>query len=260
MKGNSKRQSLTESEENALVSWISRISLTGYPYYSTVHEMTEEIRKRRLTDINDISITLIEYPPLGQQWVRRFLQRHSHLTLTFTHCIDTVRFKESSEEVLLHWLNTVNNFVMLNNIRPENVYNMDEWLCNRLHSSSWRHCRFFYFLALSSSTRKAGMGIGFGVHLCRWWGHSAHGYLQRYFISILSLMKGTNLLTGWIPYQQATEGWCFSYSNKGWTTNAHGLQWLHRCFEPTTREKAGDKARVVISEPQIEYLTSETSI
>ena len=78
--GDAQRQHLTESEEKALVKWIQRISITRYPpRYSTVKDIAEEIRKRCINSVNDASIQRVEYPELGQQWVRRFLNHHPHL-------------------------------------------------------------------------------------------------------------------------------------------------------------------------------------
>lgn len=86
--GDAQRQHLTESEEKALVKWIQRISITGYPpRYSTIKEMAEEMRKRRINSVNDASIQLVEYSELGQQWVRRFLNHHPHVKSTFTRVL-----------------------------------------------------------------------------------------------------------------------------------------------------------------------------
>src|SRR5271170_4113834 len=61
-----------------------------------------------------------------------------------------------------------------------------------------------------------------------------------------SMRLGATLSSGWIPAGVMAEGWRFSCSNRGRTTNAHGLQWLRRCFEPSTREKAEGKSRILI--------------
>ena len=69
------------------------------------------------------------------------------------------------------------------------------------------------------------------------------------------LILGTKLSSGWTPSGQMVEGWRFSCSNKGWATNAHGLQWLHRCFEP--RVKAGGKSRMFILNGHESHTTGE---
>jgi hypothetical protein len=41
--------------------------------------MAEQIRQDRVSKIIDASITLVEYPPIGDQWVDRFIKRHESL-------------------------------------------------------------------------------------------------------------------------------------------------------------------------------------
>ena len=56
-------------------------------------------------------------------------------------------------------------------------------------------------------------------------------------ISPLIIFKAENLLRQWIPASMQ-ENWRFSCNTKGWTSNEHRIQWLRRCFDPSTREKA----------------------
>jgi hypothetical protein len=47
-------QLLSHTEGKELVWWIMRLTTTGYPLrYNTLHEMAEEIRKRRVKNINE---------------------------------------------------------------------------------------------------------------------------------------------------------------------------------------------------------------
>lgn len=58
--------------------------MDGYPpRKSRVCEMAEEIRCQWVANINDASIILIEYPPIRQQWVDRFLWHHDLLQTAF---------------------------------------------------------------------------------------------------------------------------------------------------------------------------------
>ena len=50
----------------------------------------------------------------------------------------------------------------------------------------------------------------------------------------LVIFKGANLNTEWLTEPAQTQGWKVSTSNKGWTSDIHGIQWLTQCFEPTT--------------------------
>ena len=44
----------------------------------------------------------------------------------YTRRIDAARVKESSTEIIKNWLNTVARILREHNIKPENIYNMDE--------------------------------------------------------------------------------------------------------------------------------------
>jgi len=77
---NEAKQALSKGEEKALVQWILEVSKTGYPPSKPLlRTMAEHIRQQRVSQINDASMILVEYPPLGTQWVERFIQRHETL-------------------------------------------------------------------------------------------------------------------------------------------------------------------------------------
>jgi len=47
-------QNLTRAKETELLRWITHLTISGYPpHYKTLREMAEEIRKRRVKNIND---------------------------------------------------------------------------------------------------------------------------------------------------------------------------------------------------------------
>ena len=110
-----------------LVSLITRFGASGHPLsHPQLREMAEEIRKWRLRNINDESIQLVTYDPLGQQWVPRFLARHSQLKSVMGKCIELARVKESSPEVIKEWFNVLKQTIDEENISWENVHNAYE--------------------------------------------------------------------------------------------------------------------------------------
>ena len=120
-------QLLTPAEEQVLADLITRLAASGHPLsHAQVREMAEEIRKRRLRNINDNSIQLITYEPLGQQWVPQFLARHSQLKSVMGKSIELARVKESSPEVIAHWFSVLEQTIMKENILWSNIYNADE--------------------------------------------------------------------------------------------------------------------------------------
>ena len=79
-------QLLSPAEEKVLVGLITRFAASSHPLTQTqIREMAEEIRKRRLHNINDDSVA---YDPLGQQWVPRFLAQHPQVKSIRGKCIE----------------------------------------------------------------------------------------------------------------------------------------------------------------------------
>lgn len=79
------------------------------------------IRKRHIAQINDSSIEHITYTPLGKKWVYRFILRHPELRTVIGDDIELSRLRQ-----LDHWFQTVTSIIAEYNVRPEDIYNMDE--------------------------------------------------------------------------------------------------------------------------------------
>src|SRR5436305_10179111 len=88
--------------------------------------MAEEIRQKHVSKINDASMILVEYPPIGDEWVDRFIQRHSILRTAFARHIDVARIKETTVDTILRWLNFSREIIEQYQVHPRNIYNMDE--------------------------------------------------------------------------------------------------------------------------------------
>jgi hypothetical protein len=65
--------------------------------------MAEEIRKRRVENINENGLELVRYDDIGKQQVACFLCRHSELASVRPRSIDAVRVKDTSPERLQRW-------------------------------------------------------------------------------------------------------------------------------------------------------------
>jgi Tc5 transposase DNA-binding domain len=105
---NEPRQALSKGEEKALIQWILNVSKSGYPpSKALVRSMAEHIRRQRVSQINHVSIILVEYPLLGGEWIDCFIQRHKTLCTMYARQIDASRVRETTANSLLQWLNTV---------------------------------------------------------------------------------------------------------------------------------------------------------
>jgi hypothetical protein len=68
------------------------------------------------------------------------------------------------------------------------------------------------------------------------------------------VFKGQNLNSVWTPASTPPD-WCFSTSNKGWTSDLHGFEWIQTRFEPLTRRN-DEKRRLLIIDGHSSHLTA----
>jgi len=113
---------LSRAEEKALVRWILEVAKAGYlPRKPQVHEMAEQIRHDCVSKIHYASIAIVEYHPISEEWVDRFLQRHPSLQTAYAPRIDLSRMKETTADTILRWLNTVCETIDKYHVNQENI-------------------------------------------------------------------------------------------------------------------------------------------
>jgi hypothetical protein len=133
----------------------------------------------------------------------------------------------ATKEVLNAWFDAFMKVVQEQGIKQENTYNMDESGFSIRTMESTR-------IILDGTLRTK---------------HQAHPSRQEWVSIVecicadgtilppLGIFKGKNVLQNWIP-NEVLKQWFFLANTKGWTSNLHGLEWLKRVFEPSTRMKA----------------------
>jgi DDE superfamily endonuclease len=72
----------------------------------------------------------------------------------------------------------------------------------------------------------------------------------------LVIFRAEKLSRQWIP-TNIVGSWRIDCNSKGWTSNDHGLQWLTRCFEPETRDKAVGEYRLLICDGHDSHITGK---
>ena len=236
-------QALTPPEEAELVRWITQLTITGYsPTHALLRSMAETIRKGRVLQSNDSDYK----DPLGTDWVRRFLLRHPQLKSVVGHRIDTVWIKDASKEVLERWFNAFEQTVKQYQIIKENIYNFDE--------SGFSIGQIQATRVIINSRIRQKYQVNPGRQ--EWVSAIECICADGSSISPLIIFKGENLSKQWIPADIHSD-WKFACNTKGWTSNQHGLEWLRRCFEPSTREKANGKPRLLICDGHASHVTGD---
>jgi transposase len=233
------QQKLSYEQENVLLKWIKQLTISGYsPGHQLLKEIAEELRTKRTYNLDNASLNSLELPPqytLGRDWVPRFILRHPHLTVAIGRRIESVRMDGATKEVLNAWFNAYKKVVEECKITQENTYNMDE---SGFSIGTMESTRIIFDSTLRTK-------------------HQAHPGRQEWVSMVecicadgtilppLGIFKGKNVLQNWIP-NEVLEQWFFSANTKGWTSNLHGLEWLKRVFEPSTRTKANGQYRLLI--------------
>jgi hypothetical protein len=233
------QQNLSGAQEKILLKWIKNLTISGYsPGHRLLKEIAEELRLHQSLNFNDATPNSLLPQPrftLGRNWVPRFIQRHPHLQVAIGRRIETVRMDGATRPVLAAWFDAYTEVVQQFGITQENTYNMDESGFSIGTMESTR-------IILDSTLRTK---------------HQAHPGRQEWVSMVecicadgtilppLGIFKGKNVLQSWIP-PTVIDQWFFSANTKGWTSNLHGLEWLKRIFEPTTRAKADGQHRLLI--------------
>ena len=238
-------QNLTHAEEKELVRWIGLLTRSGYlPRYSTLQRLAEIIRERRVKETGEVQTRV--YDKIGEQWVRRFLARHPELASVRPRSIDAARVKDCTPERLRRWFDDLEKVIKEYNIKPKNIYNMDE---SGFAIGETEPARCIINTQIRQRFQaKPGRQEWVSVAECV----CADGTV----IPPLVIFKAENLSTEWIPASIHGD-WRFSCNSKGWTSNQHGLDWLTRCFDPQTHDKAVGEYRLLICDGHDSHITAE---
>ena len=148
--------------------------------------------------------------------------------------------------MISYWFDELRRVIDEHNISPSNIYNMDEsgFSIGEIEASR----RIIDARIRQQYQAKPGRQEWVSSVECI----CADGTS----IPPLIIFKAENLSHQWIPANVA-EDWRFSCNSKGWTSNYHGLEWLQRCFEPHTRDKANGEYRLLICDGHDSHITGK---
>ena len=217
------QQILTIPEENALAECITRLATLGHPLkHPFIRELAEEIRSTRLNDPSPVHFAI------GDSWVQRFIHRHPEFETACSQTIEAARIRDVTKDGLNWWFNEFEKTIKEKNIRVDDMYNMDEtgFAIGVVERS---------YVVVNKTSKKRyraqpGRQEWASVVECV----SADGESIPPFI----ILKGEKVTSLWIPTVALDLNWHFGASQKGWTSNALGFEWLVRVFDPVSREKS----------------------
>src|SRR5579859_5552487 len=116
-KAHEDQQHLLNAEERALAQWIRQMTCVNHaPSHPIVRYMAEFIRSHRVRKVNDQFAELVQYEPLGEQWVTRFMTRHPQLQTVLPQSIEGAHVKDSSYEALKTYFKNIQEAIKEHNI------------------------------------------------------------------------------------------------------------------------------------------------
>jgi len=239
------QQICTEVEEQSLNNWIQRWTAQGFAIrHDLLRLMAEHLILSRMDENRRRTIST---HILGKNWTTRFVKRYSNLKTIITKPIERSRQLACTPETFNKWFNTFHDHMQKYKPDLEDIYNVDET-----------------GFAMGSTARMYGIvdryQIGTGYQGCGAKGQwitavecvSATGKV----LPPLIIFMGKYLQSTWIS-DDVPEDWMVTTSPNGWTSNAIGLKWLEKHFEPHTRPMARNKYRFLILDGHDSHITPE---
>jgi hypothetical protein len=228
---NINQQILTPIEEETLENWIYRAAKLGTPIsLRLLIILAEEIQKNRNSISAESTLT-----PISRRWTERFRTRHPRIKTCFTRPIDASRLEGTDYSTLKTYFNRLGELLRENKYPSSAIFNVDE---TGFSIGSTRGSFTLYDrTATSKGKRQPGRQEWITSIECI----SASGVT----LPPTLIFKGEKLNSEWIP-DSTPRDWTFTTSNKGWTNDTLGFEWLTTSFEPFTRNFRDSRCLLLI--------------
>jgi hypothetical protein len=115
----SKKRLLTPSKEESLTQWILSMDRRDMlPRIAIVREMARLLVAQRYKSTTT--------PPVGQNWVRKFINRHDTLKSKYNRKYDYQRAKYEDPKLIRAWFQRARATITKYDIHNNDIYNFDE--------------------------------------------------------------------------------------------------------------------------------------
>ena len=247
-----KQQALSEAEERSIVNWIKKLTSWGFsPRVDMVMERAMWLYSQRdiirVTSANTFTVGPHEESYLSRSWFTRFKKRNPELVTTFSRRLESSRAAHNNPEHVQSFFQLYQSTVAKYNVKPQNVWNMDEK---------------GYMIGVSASSKIVTIIRGRGIN--RNVNHSGNKELVTtiecvsatgQFITPMIIYKGKVHTKGMMDSTtgEQYQGWTFVTSPSGWTDNDASVLWLRHNFVPQTQPSDKAEYRILILDGQISH-------
>lgn len=215
------QQFLSPPQEQALISYINKLSELGLPPTPAM--------------LRNFASEIAGQTP-GKNWSQRFCHRHQDQLLSrYLKPLDSSRKKAESSTEFEHWFTLIGSKIKQYDIQPQNMYNMDEKgfligflsKAKRIFTKDW----FESNNLIGNIQDGSREWITLVATLC------ADG--SSLPPALIYMAKSGDIQDAWVQDLDHTVHQAyFASSPSGWTNDNLGFEWLTKVFDRETKSKA----------------------
>lgn len=181
---------------------------------------------------------------VGENWISKFIKRHSELSSQFSRPYNYERAKCENPTIIQEWFDCVQRMILQYSIDPDDIYNFDETgFAMGLIATAKVVTRSDYYGRRSllqpgnrewATTIEAISASGWALPPC-------------------IIFKGKVFIKS--CFDGHPGDWHIEVSPNGWTFDEIGLRWLQKLFIPSTTTSTKGKYRLLILDGHSSHLT-----
>ena len=229
---------LTPRQEAIFAAWITDLQLQYKPVnYTELAKIAENLARE-----NGPS------PPLGKNWVSRFLKRSPVLVRGRSQQFPKDRAQAIIPSQIEGWFRHFQEVVQRFHIDPQDIWNMDEIGFQMGHSQK-ENVVF---------NRTIGPPKAVTSGMTAWVSALECISMDGRALPPLVIHRGIcpqAPFDYWFPPSSECPDWYYGFTEKGWTNNGYSLGWLTEVFLPLTQR--GDRWRILLLDGHGSHSTGE---
>jgi hypothetical protein len=237
----SKKRLLTSTEEESLVQWILSMDRRGMPpRIAIVRKMASLLVTQRFKSTTPL--------PTGQNWVRKFIDRHDTLKSKYNRKYDYQRAKCEDPELIRAWFQRVQATIAEYGIHEDDIYNFDE--------TGFQMGVISTAKVITGSDR-AGRPRTTQPGNREWVTVIETICARGLAIPPLIIFEAVMHQAAWYEKDVLPHHWSIGVSPNGWTNNEIGLIWLKTVFDKYTKNRSVGRYRLLILDGHGSHVTPE---
>lgn len=231
-----KQQYLTPEEEKAVVDYVLRMANNGYPVrVKFLRYLAQVIACQRSSRFPIPDADRVVRPP-GKNWPQGFYTRHPEVKARRVKVLESRRQGSAIYEKVVQWFTVIGKELYSPVILADNVYNMDETGVLLAEINAVK-----VLVSRDDLTNNRGAAVKRTMI-------TAVQYISASGRSLLPLIVWPALTHRSTWTVHPTLGWHFGLSKTGYVNSEISLDWIRKVFDPSTRDRANAKPRILIND------------